>query len=281
MIVMSSVLLRFSDSAVAGELSEPPLSGIAEQTEQKGKTVQTSSTPVTLPPVALLDVPLPDIDHDQPTAQQIHAAMKSAILSLALPPGTRLSEAETGARFGASRTPVREAMTWLRDEGLIVTMPSRGNFVTPLSEDGIRSAQFIREALEIAAIVRICETGLSPEDDARLSVAITAQRNAISFEDATAFYAADDAFHAALAGATGLARVRTLVTREKTALDRLRALRMNDMDYLHVLEDEHKRILNTLRKQKLDRCQRIMQRHLARALDVMEELKASHGAYFE
>lgn len=238
--------------------------------------MQISPTPVSLP-----DVPLPEIDLDQPTAQQIHAAMKSAILSLALPPGTRLSEAETGARFGASRTPVREAMTWLRDEGLIVTLPSRGNFVTALSEAGIRSAQFIREALEVAAAVRICETGLSPEDDARLGVAITAQRNAISFNDAAAFYAADDAFHAALAGATGLPRVRTLVVREKTALDRLRALRMNDMDYLRELEDEHKRILNGLRKGRLDRVQRVLQRHLARVLDVMEELKASHGAYFE
>jgi hypothetical protein len=63
----------------------------------------------------------------------------------------RLSEAETGARFGASRTPVREAMTFLRDEGLIETIPSRGNFVTFLSESDIRSAQFIREALEVAA----------------------------------------------------------------------------------------------------------------------------------
>jgi DNA-binding GntR family transcriptional regulator len=112
-------------------------------------------------------------------------------------------------------------------------------------------------------------------------VALTAQRNAISFGDAAGFYAADDAFHAALAGATGLPRVRTLVTREKTALDRLRALRITDMDYLRMLEDEHKRILNTLRKAKLDRVTKILQGHLSRVLDVMEDLKASHGAYFE
>jgi DNA-binding GntR family transcriptional regulator len=235
-----------------------------------------SSTPVALP-----DVSFPAIDQDQPTAQQIHAALKSAILSMSLPPGTIVSEAETGARFGASRTPVREAMTFLRDEGLIETIPSRGNFVTFLSESDIRSAQFIREALEVAAATRICETGLAPEDDARIGVAITAQRNAISFGDPVAFYAADDAFHAALAGAAGLPRVRTLVIREKTALDRLRALRMDDMDYLRELEDEHKRILNCLRKGRLDRAQRVLSRHLSRVLDAMEELKASHGAYFE
>jgi len=245
------------------------------------QTVDSQGAPNAPTPIPLPDVPFPALDEDQPTAQQIHAALKSAILSMALPPGTRVSEAETGSRFGASRTPVREAMTWLRDEGLIVTLPSRGNYVTALSEDGIRSAQFIREALEIAAVVRICETGLSPEDDARLSVAITAQRNAISFNDAAAFHAADDAFHAALAGATGLPRVRTLVVREKTALDRLRALRLNDMDHLATLEDEHRRILNGLRKGRVDRAQRVMQRHLSSVLDVLEELKATHGAYFE
>ncbi|MCU4652413.1 GntR family transcriptional regulator [Roseibacterium sp. SDUM158016] len=226
-------------------------------------------------------VPLPVLDLDLPTSQQIHGALRAAILSLALPPGTRISETEAGARFGASRTPVREAMTWLRDEGLIVTRPSRGNFVTPLSEDGIRSAQFIREALEMAAMVRICANGLSPEDDERMAAALTAQGNAISLGDTAAFHAADDEFHAALAGATGLPRVRTLVVREKTALDRLRALRLNDVAHLRMLEDEHRRILNALRKGREDRARRVMTRHLTSVLDVLEDLKASHAHYFE
>jgi DNA-binding GntR family transcriptional regulator len=222
-----------------------------------------------------------DLDLDQPTAQQIHAALRAAILSLAIPPGTRLSEAETGARFGASRTPVREAMTALRDEGLIVTLPSRGNFVTRISEDGIRSAHFICRALETAAVVHICETGLAPEDDERLTMALAAQRHAMTFDDAEAFHVAADAFHAALAGATGLGRVRTLVIREKTALDRLRALRRDDTGHLAALEDEHKRILNALRKGRADRAERVLNRHLSGVLDVLEELKAGHPDYFE
>jgi DNA-binding GntR family transcriptional regulator len=221
-------------------------------------------------------VTFPAIDQDQPTAQQIHAALKSAILSMSLPPGTRVSEAETGARFGASRTPVREAMTFLRDEGLIETIPSRGNFVTFLSEE--RHPQ--RAVHPRGAGSRRGDPHLRhrPRAGGRraLSVAITAQRNAISFDDPVAFYAADDAFHAALAGAAGLPRVRTLVIREKTALDRLRALRMDDMDYLRELEDEHKRHPQLpAQGQKLDRAQRVHARHLSRALDAMEELKAS------
>jgi DNA-binding FadR family transcriptional regulator len=130
--------------------------------------VQISSTPV-----ALTNVPLPDIDHDQPTAQQIHAAMKAAIVSLALPPGTRLSEAETGARFGASRTPVREAMTWLRDEGLIVTHAVARAISSPsLSEDATSEARnsFVKHWRSPPSSGS-ARPASSPEDDARLSVA--------------------------------------------------------------------------------------------------------------
>ncbi|MDG4646842.1 GntR family transcriptional regulator [Roseibacterium sp. SDUM158017] len=221
------------------------------------------------------------LDFDQPTAVQIHAGLRAAILSLVLPPGTRVSEAEAGARFGASRTPVREAMTRLRDEGLIVTWPSRGNFVTPFSEDGIRTAQFIREALEMAAVARIAANGLTPEADSALTEALTAQEAAMAASDATAFQAADDAFHAALAEATGLVRVRTLVEREKTALDRLRALRLHDPGHLAALHDDHRQILKALRKGKAERAQRILRTHLAGVLDVLADLKTQHAEYFE
>ncbi len=228
----------------------------------------------------IFDPVRPPLDFGRPAADQIHAALRAEILSLALPPGTRVSEADTGARFGASRTPVREAMTRLRDEGLIDTRPSRGNYVTPFSEGGIRSAQFIRAALETAAVVRIAETGLSPADEARLADALAEQKAAIAAADATAFHAADDAFHAALGAATGLDRVRTLVEREKTALDRLRALRLHDADHLAELRDDHRRILTALRKGKAERARKIMEAHLAGVLDVLAGLKAEHAEYF-
>lgn len=229
----------------------------------------------------LPELSLPVLDLDQPTARQIHKALRDAILSLALPPGTRIPEAEAGARFGASRTPVREAMSQLREEGLIVTRPSRGNYVTRLSEEAIRGAQFIREALETAAVVRICETGLAAGDEERLSEALVAQRDAIAAGDAAAFHAADDSFHEAIAGATGLDRVRKLAIREKTALDRLRTLTLHDTGHLRLLEEEHGRILKALRKGRPDKARKVLVPHLSRVLDVLDDLKAAHAEYFE
>src|SRR6478609_3261334 len=87
------------------------------------------------------------LDFNRPVVDQIYSALKSAILSRELFPGQAVSENEIGQSFNSSRTPVREALSRLRDDGLIVTLPSRGTYVSRLSDKNIRSAQFIREAL--------------------------------------------------------------------------------------------------------------------------------------
>lgn len=207
--------------------------------------------------------------------------LRTEILTLTLAPGTRLSEVETGARFGASRTPVRDAMTRLRDEGLVVTQPSRGNFVTPLSEASIRSAHFIRMALETAAVAHVARTGLSATDDARLSVALIRQKAALSVPDSGAFHAADNAFHDAIADATGHPRLGTLLGREKTALDRLRAIGPTDPDHLRLLFRDNKRIRKALRKQDEAQAIAALIKHLDRALEPLADLKAEHGDYFQ
>ena len=87
------------------------------------------------------------LDMSRPEAEQIASALKTAILNMQIAPGAMISENEVGQVFGASRTPVREAFAQLRDDGLILTWPSRGNYVSRLSENQIRGAQFLREEI--------------------------------------------------------------------------------------------------------------------------------------
>lgn len=74
------------------------------------------------------------LDFNRPVVDQIYSALKSAILSRELFPGQAVSENEIGQSFNSSRTPVREALSRLRDDGLIVTLPSRGTYVSRLSD---------------------------------------------------------------------------------------------------------------------------------------------------
>ncbi|MBI2218422.1 MAG: GntR family transcriptional regulator [Candidatus Rokubacteria bacterium] len=80
-----------------------------------------------------------------------YEAIRRRILSGEYPPGTTLSEAALGRTFGISRTPVREALMRLQEEGLTAILARRGAIVRILSVQEIQEILIVREALEGAA----------------------------------------------------------------------------------------------------------------------------------
>ena len=77
---------------------------------------------------------------------RVYAQVREDIIGLRLPPGADLDEAGLEARFGVSRTPVREALIRLASEGLIVLLPNRGARVTHID---IGDVPQLFEALEL------------------------------------------------------------------------------------------------------------------------------------
>jgi DNA-binding GntR family transcriptional regulator len=228
-----------------------------------------------------LPISFPPLDLSRPAGEQIFAALKAAILKTDLPPGCLVSENEIGQRFGASRTPVREAFTQLRSDGLLVTRPSRGNYVSRLSEDRIREAQFIREALELANVERLCEIGLSDSMAHELTDILNAQERCALSGDMLTFQDEDDRFHTTLASATGFARAETLLVREKAALDRLRAFSLGDTDHIIRLLAEHRAVLDAIRERDAAAAMTGMRVHLRSILGTLSSLIQANRDYFE
>lgn len=73
-------------------------------------------------------------------------------MTLALKPGQLLSEIEICKRFGVSRTPVRDALRLLQEQGFVNTVPYRGIFVTLLNYDYIKQLVYMRFAVETRVI---------------------------------------------------------------------------------------------------------------------------------
>lgn len=80
--------------------------------------------------------------------ERVYRDMKRMIMDGEFMPGDALTEKELSTRFGASRTPVREALQRLSREGLIRIVPGRGAFVTDISIPDIIELFQMREALE-------------------------------------------------------------------------------------------------------------------------------------
>ena len=75
--------------------------------------------------------------------------LKQEILSLELKPGQAISENEICSRFDVSRTPVRDALRRLQEQGFVNTIPYSGTYVTLLNLDDIRQMIYMRVAVEL------------------------------------------------------------------------------------------------------------------------------------
>ncbi|WP_245588993.1 GntR family transcriptional regulator [Actinoalloteichus caeruleus] len=101
------------------------------------------------------------------TTDAVSDALREAILDGALPPSTWLREDEIAAALQVSRTPVREALRRLSDEGLTVKTAHQGTVVAPMSLEDILALYVIRENLEGLA-ARLAALRPTPELIGRL-----------------------------------------------------------------------------------------------------------------
>lgn len=84
---------------------------------------------------------------------QVRQSLEEAILAGQIPPGEHLAETRIGEQLNVSRTTVREALLMLEQQGLVVSVPRRGMFVTRLSEQDASDLAFLRVLLEGFAVV--------------------------------------------------------------------------------------------------------------------------------
>lgn len=222
-----------------------------------------------------------EIDPSRPAGAQIFEALKVSILKMDLAPGAFISESDIGAKFGASRTPVREAFMQLREAGLVTTRPSRGNFVTKLNREKILEARYLREALEVANVGTLCKDGLSIEFRQILSDNLKQQSEAIDHQNNLDFQRLDDEFHLTMALATGYERAASVLKREKMLLDRLRVLSLRQGNHLKTLLWEHQILLTALIAKDAAKATHTTRKHLSSVLDILSNLSATHEEYFD
>ena len=79
---------------------------------------------------------------------RIYSELRSELVSLQRRPGEVISEAGIALSYGVSRTPVREAILKLADEGLLEIFPQSGIFVSRIPVAALPEAIIIRKALE-------------------------------------------------------------------------------------------------------------------------------------
>ena len=101
--------------------------------------------------MALSALSITPIDGPNSLKDRAYHRIKAAILNLELKPGDPLVEGELAERLGISKTPVRDALTELRREGLVTKIPYSGTCVSEITQQDIRDIIQIRGVLEALA----------------------------------------------------------------------------------------------------------------------------------
>ena len=202
--------------------------------------------------------------------ETIYQTIRADIIRMRLWPGVRLSENELGLRFGTSRTPVREAIVRLVEDGLIEVRPQRGTYVARISLQAVQRARFVRSALELAIIREAAEHGVPEAVLQEAKRAIADQENAGL--DAELFTAADDMFHRTFANSIGYGDIWSVVEDQKAQFDRIRFLSLPNVTPIDHLIEQHRTILSAVEERDPDRAEKTLRAHLSIVVDTAAAL---------
>ena len=192
----------------------------------------------------------------------VYRQLRLAIRNQELKPGDRLRETELAERLGVSRTPVREALFRLRNEGFLDVEPKTGWSVRPIDFGRLEQLYDLRVILELASVARLCAMSGTPPEELESLKAVWLVPVAERLGDARQVGMLDEAFHATLVRAAGnaeMARVHWDVT------ERIRIVRHLDFtrpDRIEATYTEHAKILRAVIQRKVDQAQLLLRTHV-------------------
>lgn len=218
------------------------------------------------------------LDPTRHAAPQVVEALRTAIVSLELAPGSALDRAELAQRFGVSQTPVRDALIRLSEEGLVLIRAQSTTQVTRIDVPAAREAHCLRRALEIE-IARTLALAPDAAVIAELRAQLGRQAELSSRKDYLAFIAADKDFHRLMYVAAGLPRLWAVVMRMSGHVDRLRLLHVPAEGKTDAILGGHQAIVDAIAAGNAEAAQEAVREHLSGTLASVDEIQQRYPEY--
>lgn len=202
-----------------------------------------------------------NMDAYLPLRDVVFHTLRDAILKGDLKPGERLMEMHLAEKLGVSRTPIREAIRMLEQEGLAITIPRKGAQVAGMTEKDLEDVLEIRDALDELAVAKACEK--SNDDSIReLSDAMKSFETAVKSKDVREIVKTDEAFHDVIYKITENPKLTNIISNLREQMYRYRYEYVKDNANYKQLIDEHNQILEGLKNHDKDYVKKVMHTHL-------------------
>jgi DNA-binding GntR family transcriptional regulator len=195
---------------------------------------------------------------------EAYRSIKRLMLQQKLFPGQKLLYRELIARLGMSKTPIVNALNRLEQEGFVIAEPNVGYTVKPIDAKEIFDSYEVREALEVKAVRQALKKG-KPEQMTLLKEKLRIFEEYRPYDKKKLVLDCD--FHLQIATMSGNEVLKYLLRRNfehiilRTKLDNYEPSRMD------ATAEEHRRLLESMKKKDVHRCVDLIKNHIRRSRD--------------
>ena len=225
---------------------------------RRGKAADGSGSGTTPAPLVLQP-----INTNVSFRDQAYAALKQAIMDADIyshAEELRLDERQLSQSLGVSRTPIREAMTLLEQEGFLRTVPRRGIFIVRKTKKQIIEMIEMWAALESMA-ARLATTNASDEEIASLRTMFDEFRNETPAEHIDEYSDANIAFHQAIIRLSGSHLMGKTIDNLFLHVRAIRRMTISQSDRAARSIVDHMRIIEALEKRDTELAERLVRQH--------------------
>ncbi len=201
------------------------------------------------------------INEYMPLRELVFTTLRQAILKGEIQPGERLMEIQLAEKMGVSRTPIREAIRKLANEGLVTMIPRKGAIVAGISEKMLMDVLQVRMTLEKMAY-ECAFKFITDEQIEELKEAEKEFEESVKNNDLVQIAEIDEKFHFIIYSAAQNDKLKEILTNLRENMYRYRMEYAKNKESRDQLIKEHNEMIETLIKRDSVEGLKIVEQHI-------------------
>jgi DNA-binding GntR family transcriptional regulator len=216
-----------------------------------------------------------------PKAQNLHTSvyerLKSQIINFTLKPGQKLQDRQLAIQLEVSRTPAREALNRLVQEGFVRQTPGQGYFVKEITIKEIEELYEVREALEVLA-AKMAIQSINNSQIKKLSEILKRHKKLIQNGTFESSLLEEAGFHKTIALSSGNQHLYVIISNIFDKIATYRGIGTLTLQRTKMAYQQHEEIFISLKEKDTRKLKKIMRRHITEARrDAIERVKKEIG----
>lgn len=211
--------------------------------------------------------------------ENTYERLKNEIMTFQLVPGTVISAQKIADRYEVSRTPAREAIIKLENEGLILILPQSGSYVARIHMERAMQEWFVRHNLELG-MASLFMQKVNVGTITKMEQIIEQMEHFDNQQNKVSRIELDNQFHDLIYETSGEMLARSIINTQMTHYNRMRFLAEMQQKNNLKTEQEHRQLLAAIKRNDVEQFQSVMEEHISRILTEKEELVSRYPDYF-